>query len=44
MADASLPIARVAQGAGGAVETIRYYERKGIIEQPQRRNGENRPA
>ena len=39
MEGAGLTIARVAEDAGVGVETVRYYERRGIIEQPQRRNG-----
>ena len=31
-------ISRAAKAAGVGVETIRFYERKGLIEQPQQRN------
>jgi DNA-binding transcriptional MerR regulator len=34
-----LTIAGVAQDAGVGVETVRYYERRGLIEQPERCNG-----
>lgn len=34
-----LTISRAARAAGVGVETIRFYERKGIIEQPKRVNG-----
>lgn len=32
-------IGEVARRAGVGVETVRFYERKGLIEQPQRPNG-----
>lgn len=35
----TLTIARVAEGAGVGIETVRYYERRGLIRQPDRRNG-----
>lgn len=39
MEAASLTIAAVAENAGVGVETVRYYERRGLIQQPGRRNG-----
>ena len=39
MEAASLTIAAVAGNAGVGVETVRYYERRGLIQQPARRNG-----
>lgn len=39
MDDAVLTIAGLAEDAGVGVETIRYYERRGLIQQPARRNG-----
>ena len=33
----SLTVGKLAQAAGVGVETIRYYERRGLLEQPQRR-------
>jgi MerR family mercuric resistance operon transcriptional regulator len=39
MEAADLTIAGVAEGAGVGVETVRYYERRGLIAQPQKRNG-----
>ena len=39
MEAASLTIAAVAGNAGVGVETVRYYERRGLIQQPLRRNG-----
>lgn len=35
----TLTIARVAEDAGVGIETVRYYERRGLIRQPDRRNG-----
>lgn len=35
----TLTIARVAENAGVGIETVRYYERRGLIRQPDRRNG-----
>lgn len=39
MEDSALTIAGVARDAGVGVETVRYYERRGLIEQPSRYNG-----
>lgn len=39
MEAADLTIAAVAQNAGVGVETVRYYERRGLIQQPQKLNG-----
>lgn len=39
MRDQNLTIARVAQGAGVGVETVRYYERRGLVQQPGREPG-----
>lgn len=39
MEAANLTIAGVAEDAGVGVETVRYYERRGLIEQPPRHNG-----
>lgn len=39
MDDASLTIAAVARVAGVGVETVRYYERRGLIRQPARGSG-----
>lgn len=39
MDEAGLTIAAVAEVAGVGVETVRYYERKGLIRQPPRRSG-----
>jgi len=33
-----MTIGKVAQRAGVGVETVRFYERKGLIERPRRRN------
>jgi MerR family transcriptional regulator, copper efflux regulator len=35
----SMTIARAARAAGVGVETIRFYERRGLIEQPLKPNG-----
>ena len=35
----SLTIGKVARGAGVNVETVRYYERRGLIERPSTRRG-----
>jgi MerR family mercuric resistance operon transcriptional regulator len=42
MNDASLTIASLAQAAGVGVETVRYYERRGLIAQPARAGGSYR--
>lgn len=42
METADLTIAGVAREAGIGVETVRYYERRGLIRQPEKRNGEYR--
>ena len=34
-----MKIGEVARGAGVGVETVRFYERKGLIDQPARPNG-----
>jgi MerR family mercuric resistance operon transcriptional regulator len=39
MEDASLTIARVADAAQVGVETVRYYERRGLIAQPTQKVG-----
>jgi len=39
MEDASLTIARAAEAAEVGVETVRYYERRGLIAQPPPRTG-----
>jgi MerR family mercuric resistance operon transcriptional regulator len=39
MEDASLTIARLAQAAEVGVETVRYYERRGLVSQPTRKVG-----
>lgn len=39
MEDASLTIARVAQAAEVGVETVRYYERRGLVPRPTRKVG-----
>jgi MerR family mercuric resistance operon transcriptional regulator len=39
MNDLSLTIAGVADAAGVGVETVRYYERRGLIEQPKQKVG-----
>ena len=39
MDDASLTIARVAQAAEVGVETVRYYERRGLVPRPTRKVG-----
>ena len=39
MDDAGLTIAAAAEAAGVGVETVRYYERRGLIRQPTQRNG-----
>lgn len=39
MEEAGLTIAGVAKAAGVGVETVRYYERRGLIRQPARRSG-----
>ena len=39
MEDASLTIARVAKAAQVGVETVRYYERRGLVPQPTRKVG-----
>ena len=39
METADLTIAGVAREAGIGVETVRYYERRGLIRQPEKRNG-----
>jgi MerR family mercuric resistance operon transcriptional regulator len=35
----SLTIGKVARGAGVNVETVRYYERRGLIDRPSERRG-----
>lgn len=35
----ALTIGRLAKAAGVSVETVRYYERRGLLEQPERRGG-----
>lgn len=35
-------IGRLARAAGVSVETVRYYERRGLLEQPDRGNGYRR--
>jgi MerR family transcriptional regulator, mercuric resistance operon regulatory protein len=42
MEAANFTIAGVAQNAGVGVETVRYYERRGLIQQPPKRNGAHR--
>jgi MerR family mercuric resistance operon transcriptional regulator len=42
MEDASLTIAGVARAAGVGVETVRYYERRGLVAQPRRGAGSYR--
>jgi MerR family mercuric resistance operon transcriptional regulator len=39
MEDASLTIARLADAAQVGVETVRYYERRGLISRPNRKVG-----
>ena len=39
MEDKGLTIASLAEEAGVGVETVRYYERRRLIEQPEKRNG-----
>jgi MerR family mercuric resistance operon transcriptional regulator len=39
MQNAELTIARLAEDAGVGVETVRYYERRGLIRQPEKRSG-----
>jgi MerR family transcriptional regulator, mercuric resistance operon regulatory protein len=39
MTDESMTIARVASAAGVGVETVRYYERRGLIAQPTSKRG-----
>lgn len=39
MPDAGLTIGALADAAGVGVETIRYYERRGLVPQPQRGSG-----
>ena len=39
MNDASYTIAALAQAAGVGVETVRYYERRGLVAQPARVRG-----
>jgi Hg(II)-responsive transcriptional regulator len=39
MPEASFSIAGVAKGAGVGVETVRYYERRGLVSQPARASG-----
>lgn len=39
MESSGLTIAGVAQDAGVGVETVRYYERRGLIAQPHKRSG-----
>jgi MerR family mercuric resistance operon transcriptional regulator len=39
MGNEHLTIARVAKSAGVGVETVRYYERKGLVPQPKRGAG-----
>ena len=39
MSDLSLTIAGVADAAAVGVETVRYYERRGLIEQPKQKIG-----
>ena len=34
---AALKIGQIAKGAGVSVETVRFYEREGLLEQPARR-------
>ncbi len=42
MNDANYTIASLAQAAGVGVETVRYYERRGLITQPARAGGSYR--
>jgi MerR family mercuric resistance operon transcriptional regulator len=42
MQDGKLTIARVAHAAGVGVETVRYYERRGLVPQPTQRIGSYR--
>jgi len=42
MGDENLTIARVAKAAGVGVETVRYYERRGLVPQPRRSSGSYR--
>jgi MerR family transcriptional regulator, mercuric resistance operon regulatory protein len=42
MQDGKLTIARVARAAGVGVETVRYYERRGLVPQPKRGFGSYR--
>ncbi|HXV09925.1 MAG TPA: MerR family transcriptional regulator [Burkholderiales bacterium] len=42
MNNASFTIASLAQAAGVGVETVRYYERRGLIAQPARMGGSYR--
>lgn len=42
MNEANLTIAGVARGAGVGVETVRYYERRGLVSQPKRGAGSYR--
>ena len=39
MQDEKLTIARVARAAGVGVETVRYYERRGLVPQPRKALG-----
>jgi MerR family mercuric resistance operon transcriptional regulator len=39
MEDSGLTIARLARDAGVGVETVRFYERRGLIAQPARQGG-----
>jgi MerR family copper efflux transcriptional regulator len=38
----SLSIGQIAEAAGVGVETVRFYERKGLIEEPPRREARHR--
>ena len=40
--DPGLTISRIAAGAGVNVETIRYYQRRGLIEEPEKEFGKYR--
>jgi MerR family mercuric resistance operon transcriptional regulator len=42
MEHSELTIARAAKAAGVGVETVRYYERRGLVQQPARNGGYRR--
>ena len=42
VSSADLPIGQVAKGAGVGVQTVRYYERRGLLPRPARRHSGQR--